>query len=77
VASERHEEWARQAARRAAALGLAATPEDEIVRALLAGGLADLAHAERIRAGTGLIDHDYLAYWVDELGLQELWRTLG
>jgi hypothetical protein len=63
-----------EAARRAAANGGAATREDEIVRALRAG---DVARAARLRASAELLDHDYLAYWVDELGLRERWRALG
>ena len=77
MSSDRQRQWARQAAQRAAAAGRAATPEDEILRALLAGEPAELARAAQIRAGEELIDHDYLAYWVDELGLREHWRALG
>ena len=77
VSSDREGQWARQAAQRAAAAGGAATPEDEILRALLTGEPAQLARAAQIRAGAEGIDHDYLAYWVDELGLREHWRALG
>ncbi len=62
-----------EAARRAAANGGAATREDEIVRALRAG---DVAGAARLRASAELLDHDYLAYWVDELGLCGVGRVL-
>lgn len=63
-----------EAARRAAANGDAATAEDEILRALRE---ARLAEAARVLARAALVDHDYLAYWVDELGLQARWRALG
>jgi cob(I)alamin adenosyltransferase len=72
----REREWTRQAERRASAAS-SATAEDEILRALLNGDSESLARAVRIRAGAALLDHDYLAYWVDELGLQTAWRALG
>ena len=68
------EAWRKQAARRAARNGGVDTREDEIVRALRAGAVADAA---RLRASAELLDHDYLAYWVDELALRERWRALG
>ena len=77
MSSDRRREWAQEAARRAAAAGGAATPEDEILRARLTGQPAEHARAARILAGAELIDHDYLAYWVDGLGLREHWRALG
>jgi hypothetical protein len=77
VPSDRQKEWMRQATRRAARAGGRATPEDEILRALLTGQPVELARAARVRARAELIDHDYLAYWVDVLGLEEPWRALG
>jgi len=71
----RHD-YAEQAARRAARNGGALTPEDALLQALLARGARAIEEAARIRAGAALIDHDYLAYWVDELGLQALWRAV-
>ena len=68
--------WQRQARQRAVRAG-AETPEDRILRALLSAAPSALAEAARTRDAAALIDHDYLAYWVDEIGLQERWRTLG
>ena len=69
-------DYAEQSARRAAKNGGALTPEDALVQALLARGASAIQDAARIRAHAALIDHDYLAYWVDELGLQEIWREV-
>jgi hypothetical protein len=60
-------EFEAQCARRAQRNGGAVTAEDALLRVLLAGGAG---------AGAGLIDHDYIAYWVDALGLQETWREV-
>jgi hypothetical protein len=73
----RRDEWLREAARRAAANGGAPTREDEVLRALDGGEPAPLAEAARALASGALIDRDYLAYWVDELGLQAAWRALA
>ena len=67
----------REAAQRTQRAGSEETAEDRILRALLANEPEALGEAVRIRARTELIDHDYLAYWVDELGLQERWCRLG
>jgi len=67
----------REAARRTARAGGEMTAEDLILSALLADEPEARGEAARVRASTALIDHDYLAYWVDELGLQERWRALG
>jgi hypothetical protein len=67
--------WETQAARRALQQG-SETAEDAIVRALLANTPAALVHAAYICASADLLDHDYLAYWVDELELQDRWRSL-
>lgn len=45
--------------------------------ALIAGGGDRFTEAARVRIQTALIDHDYLAYWVDELELRVAWRELG
>ncbi len=77
MSSDRQGQWAREAAQRTAAAGRAATPEDEILHALLTGEPAQISRAAQICADAEGIDHDYLAYWVDELGLREHWRALG
>ena len=69
--------WETQAARRTLRAGNAETAEDAILRLLLASTPAALAHAGHIRANAALLDHDYLAYWVDELELQDRWRDLA
>jgi hypothetical protein len=76
-ASRRRADWQAQAARRAASANGAETAEDSILRALLSREPGALDAAIRIRASAELIDQDYLAYWVDALGLQEQWRKLG
>lgn len=48
--SDRRGEWAHEAAQRTAAAGRAATPEDEILRALLTGEPAELGLRECWRA---------------------------
>lgn len=68
-------DYAEQAARRAARNGGAPMPEDALLQTLLADGEDAIGDAVRIRTSAPLIDHDYLAYWVDELGLQEKWRA--
>ena len=73
----RRSAWQREAERRSARAGGALSHEDAVLRALLEGSDAALANAARLRAAAALIDHDYLAYWVDELGLRERWRALG
>jgi hypothetical protein len=75
--SRRRRDWTREAARRTGCANGEQTAEDRILRALLANEPAAGGEAARIRARTESIDHDYLAYWVDELGLQERWRELG
>jgi len=67
----------REAAHRTQRANGEETAEDRILRALLEGDSAAREEAARIRARTELVDHDYLAYWVDELELQERWRALG
>jgi hypothetical protein len=67
----------REAARRTRRANGEKTAEDRILRALVANEPEARDEAARIRASTLLIDHDYLAYWVDELGLQEQWEGLG
>jgi hypothetical protein len=73
---EAQRRWQQQAAERAAAAGGRATAEDQVLGALLSGERAQLAAAARTRAGAELIDQDYLAYWVDELGLRVEWHEL-
>jgi hypothetical protein len=75
--SRRRRDWMREAARRTRRANGEKTAEDRILRALLSSEASALAEAARIRARTESIDHDYLAYWVDELGLQDRWRALG
>jgi len=72
MSRDRRAEHAAEAARRAHGEGF--TPEDRILFSLLEGGEAALACARRLAAETALLDQDYLAYWVDELGVQERWR---
>ena len=69
-------EYALEAALRTASAGGAITPEDLILRALLAGGRGGVSEAARILAAAALLGRDYLEYWVDALGLQETWRPL-
>jgi hypothetical protein len=68
--------WETQAARRTLRAGNAETAEDIILRLLLANTAPALAQASHVRASADLLDHDYLAYWVDELELQDRWRSL-
>jgi hypothetical protein len=75
--TESRETWRRQAERRSAQADGLATAEDRILSALLAGAASDLAEAARVRDAAALLDHDYLAYWVDQLGIQARWRALG
>ena len=74
--SEAVRELEAQCARRALKNGGAITAEDALLRVLLAGGAGACAEAARIRAGAALLDHDYIAYWVDALGLQASWREV-
>jgi hypothetical protein len=76
-ATSRQPDWMREGARRTRCANGEETAEDRILRLLLADQPEARAEAAHIRARTELIDHDYLAYWVDELGLQERWRALG
>jgi hypothetical protein len=69
-------DYAEQAARRTAKNGGALTAEDALLEALLSGSASAIADAARIRAEAALLDHDYLAYWVDALGLSEKWREV-
>jgi hypothetical protein len=73
----RRDDWRSEAARRCAANGGAPTREDEIVAALCDAEPTRLSQAARALASGTLIDRDYLAYWVDELGLQVAFRALG
>jgi hypothetical protein len=66
-------DWAREAERRAAANRGEPTLEDEVLRALREAREADAA---RLLARAELVDRDYLAYWVDELGLGARFRAI-
>jgi hypothetical protein len=52
------------------------TAEDEVLGALLSAQPGACAEVARALDAAPFVDQDYLAYWVDALGLQASWSEV-